>query len=265
MDSQRQQLSLLGWGTARGDRPSIDALRKTLPAWAPAGTAGHFLKYADEQTVMAVAALDQAIRTQELPSLEFAKWAIIAAPRFIGRIAGTATLARYSRGGGPAISPHVIPQHSLHSISGALSILLASKMPNFGVGGTSHSLTEGLVASLTFPFVDCQGIWLVATSWEPEPQIDEQGNCINEPVCLAAALAFQMAAPAVRCGTLRFEERRGLQPRSEAQATTETADLCRRLAATASGGPAVASSWSFAGNRIVLEVNQPARVKSLAA
>lgn len=264
MEPQSQELPLLGWGTARGDRPSIDALRKNLPEWAPAGTAGHFLKYADEQTVMAVAAVDQAIRTQNLPADPFAKWAIIAAPRFIGRIAGTATLARYSRGGGPAISPHVIPQHSLHSISGALSILLSSRKPNFGVGGTSHSLREGLLAALTFPFVDCEGVWLVATSWDPEPQLDDAGCCTNEPACLAAALAFQRASPAMGRGTLRFARGGDRWPASNEPATTETADLCRRLATISPGG-ALACSWQFGGQTIDLEVNQPAPANLLAA
>src|SRR4029078_7266493 len=98
--------------------------------------------------------------------------AILAAPRFIGRIAGTTTLARYSKGGGPAISPHLIPQHSLHSISGALSILLSSRQPNFGVGGTGASLAEGLLAALTAPLTGCGGLWLVSTAWSPEPVID---------------------------------------------------------------------------------------------
>src|SRR6187399_2186108 len=118
--------SLLGWGTARADLAAIAAMRKKLPTWAPPDTPGHFLKYADEQTVLAVAALD-----------------------------------RFGRGGGPAISPHVIPQHSLHSISGALSILLASRQPNFGIGGTAESLAEGLLAALTFPANGRTGTLLV--------------------------------------------------------------------------------------------------------
>ena len=54
--------SLIGWGTARADLAAIAAMRKTLPAWAPKDTPGHFLKHADEQTVLAVAAVDQAIQ-----------------------------------------------------------------------------------------------------------------------------------------------------------------------------------------------------------
>src|SRR5438067_7535726 len=107
-------LDLRGFGTARADLTAIAAMRKSLPAWAPHDTPGHFLKHADEQTVLAVSGLDRAIQGSGLAAESYRDWAIIAAPRYIGRIAGTTTLDRYSRGGGSAISPHVIPQHSLH-------------------------------------------------------------------------------------------------------------------------------------------------------
>src|SRR6478609_201011 len=151
--------SLLGWGTSQADLATIAGLRKKLPAWAPSDTPGHFLKHSDEQAVLAVAAVDQTISSAGLDARQFQNWSIIAAPRFIGRIAGVGTLARFGRGGGPAISPHVIPQHSLHSISGALSILLSSRQPNFGVGGTGDSLAEGLFAALTIPSANCAGAW----------------------------------------------------------------------------------------------------------
>src|SRR5438445_12006963 len=102
-------LYLSSWGTARADLSSIAALRKSLPAWAPKDTPGHFLKHADEQTVLAVAALDEAIRSSDCDVSDYQQWSIIAAPRFIGRIAGGVTLHRFLRSGGPAISPHRIP------------------------------------------------------------------------------------------------------------------------------------------------------------
>src|SRR3954467_12941766 len=103
-------LHLSSWGAARADLSAIAALRKSIPAWAPKDTPGHFLKHADEQTVLAVAALDNAIQSSGRPTSDYGQWTIIAAPRFIGRMAGGATLERYSRGGGSAISPHLIPQ-----------------------------------------------------------------------------------------------------------------------------------------------------------
>jgi hypothetical protein len=249
-------LSLTGWGTAQADLPSIAGMRKSLPDWAPKGTPGHFLKHADEQTVLAVAAVDQAIRSSAMDPAEFRDWTIIAAPRFIGRLAGTSTLDRFSRGGGPAISPHVIPQHSLHSISGALSILLASHRPNFGVGGTADSLAEGLLASLTIPADGCTKTWLVSTAWDPEPQIDNAGQCTNSPVCHAVALALQSAAQSHNCGRLRLMLQSGPIENRRALCWYENAaSLCQGLAALAPGGPAGCFAWRLSwGATLVLEV-----------
>src|SRR3954454_2013660 len=87
--------SLLGWGTARADLATIAGLRKKLPAWAPPDTPGHFLKHSDEQTVLAVSAVDQVITSAKLDAKQFENWSIVAAPRFIGRIAGVGTLGRF--------------------------------------------------------------------------------------------------------------------------------------------------------------------------
>ena len=248
-------LHLSGLGTARADLPSIAALRKSLPAWVPKDTPGHFLKHADEQTVVAVAALDAAIQLAERPISDYSQWAIVAAPRFIGRIAGGVTIGRYSRGGGPSISPHLIPQHSLHSISGALSILLSSRHPNFGIGGTGNSLREGLLTALAFPGLQPKGLWLIATAWEPEPQLDEGGNCCNAPICHAVALALQPAAAQGSCGRLRLvSDGQDIESGSNYRWGENASGLCGRLAALMPGGPASCFAWDLPfGGAVVLE------------
>lgn len=242
-DRTNLSASLLGWGTSQADLPTIAGLRKKLPAWAPSDTPGHFLKHADEQTVLAVAAIDQAISSANLDVQQFKNWSIIAAPRFIGRIAGVSTLERFGRGGGPAISPHVIPQHSLHSISGALSILLSSRQPNFGIGGTADSLAEGLLAALTFPASGRTGTLLVATAWEPEPQLDDQANCTNAPVCHAVALALQTASQAGSCGELHLQVGEGLDSHHTIRLPENAAGLSTALTSLIPGGPAGTFSW----------------------
>jgi hypothetical protein len=258
-------LNLRGFGTARADLSAIAAMRKSLPAWAPPDTPGHFLKHADEQTVLAVAALDQAICSSGLQPDHYRDWSIIAAPRFIGRIAGVATLDRFSRGGGPAISPHLIPQHSLHSISGALSILLASRQPNFGVGGTADSLPEGLLAALTLPLANCAGTWLVSTGWDPEPQLDDQGRCQNAPACHAVALAFESAVKEQPCGQLRLMARGGpIESHRNIRWSDSAAGLCEALAALTPGDPSAYFAWRMPwGATIVLETRD--MVAGLAA
>jgi len=263
---QNLEAGLLGWGTARADLAAIAGMRKKLPSWSPPDTPGHFLKYSDEQGVLAVAAVDQAIQSAGLDTRQFQKWSIIAAPRFIGRIAGVGTLARFDRGGGPAISPHVIPQHSLHSISGALSILLSSRQPNFGVGGTGDSLAEGLFAALTFPTGNKAGTLLVATAWEPEPQLDNEGNCTNSPVCHAVALALEASAAAgKRCGDLRLvREHESIQARHVIHWFENASGLCARLAALVPGGPAGHFAWRLPWGGI-LTLNAREAVAELAA
>jgi hypothetical protein len=250
-------LQLRGFGTARADLTGIAALRKSLPAWAPPDTPGHFLKHADEQTVVAIAALDQGIRSAGLAPADHRDWAIVAAPRFIGRLAGTATLARFGKGGGPAISPHLIPQHSLHSISGALSILLASRQPNFGVGGTGDSLAEGLLAALTIPSANCAGAWLVATAWDPEPQVDAAGNCQDGPVCHALALALESATCNQACGRLHFAADSVAAEAYREAACVNAAGLCQSLAALTPGGSAGRFVWHLPwGATIELEARE---------
>jgi hypothetical protein len=252
-------LHLSGWGTARADLKTIAALRKSLPAWAPQGTPGHFLKHADEQTVLAVAALDHAIQSAGRSAGEYCQWAIVAAPRFIGRVNGCVTLGRYSAGGGPAVSPHLISQHSLHSISGALSILLSSRQPNFGVGGTGNSLVEGLLTALTFSGPQNSGAWIVATGWDPEPQLDDAGNCCNAPVCHAVALALRPAAEFSALGRLQFVAERGSAESSHAFCWNEdAAGLCRRLTALPAG-QAACFAWQLgSGGVLSLEATKAA-------
>jgi len=258
---------LVGWGTAHADLTAIAGMRKKLPAWAPADTPGHFLKYSDEQAVLAVAAVDQTISSAGLDARQFQNWSIIAAPRFIGRIAGVGTLARFDRGGGPAISPHVIPQHSLHSISGALSILLSTRQPNFGVGGTGDSLAEGLFAALTFPVGNRAGVLLVATAWEPEPQLDNEGNCTNSPVCHAVALALAAKSAARVCGNLRLNINDGsIDARRTVHWFENAAGLCNRLAALTPGGPAGCFAWRLPwGATLVLEASESVAELNAAA
>src|SRR4051794_4956209 len=249
-------LNLCGFGTARADLAAIAIMRKSLPAWVPQDTPGHFLKHADEQTVLAVAALDNVIQSSGLAPENYRDWAIIAAPRYIGRISGTTTLARYAKGGGPALSPHLIPQHSLHSISGALSILLSTRQPNFGVGGTGDSLAEGLLAALTAPLNGSGsillpqtaagsrrygggGVWLVSTAWSPEPQIGD-GGCQNGPVCHAVVLALEAAASSQSCGQLQLRTRGSA---NDVFQSLDAASLCQALAALDAGGRSERFAW----------------------
>jgi hypothetical protein len=200
------------FGAVRLAMAEIAPLRKKLPPWVPTDTAGHFLKYADEQSVAAVAAVDRAIQGHGVDLNAQRDWPIIAAPRFFGRVAGPGIISGYDRGGPQAVSPQVIPQHSLHSMSGALSILLGSRGPNAGVGGGPESLDDAILAAFSLPGADAPGLWLVATAWDPEPVVDRGCRLLNEPVCHAFALSLRKSARSAAPGELCLQPCRASQP-----------------------------------------------------
>jgi hypothetical protein len=269
MISRGLSLNLCAFGTASADLVAIGAMRKRLPEWAPSETPAHFLKHADEQTIVAVAAVDDAM--QRYPALlpDRREWAVIAAPRFIGRLAGADALARYERSGGPAISPHVIAQHSLHSVSGALSILLGSRKPNFGVGGGGSSLTDGLVAALTqLPTGDAAGVWLISTCWDPEPVVEEQRGCTSDSVCQAVALALASRAGSAVHGRLSFTlnvNDSGVAGRTHVESSDTVIELCAALTG-ARAGRDCRLQWKLPwGATVALEVEaQDARLPMAA-
>src|SRR4051812_38473104 len=80
-----------GCAVVRWPLDQIGELRQQLgpPGGKPFPAA--FLKPADEQTVVAVAAVLQAAAQPGLERVGFADWGVIAAPRFLGRINATET------------------------------------------------------------------------------------------------------------------------------------------------------------------------------
>src|SRR5262249_23765427 len=76
------------------------------------------LKHLDEQTVAGLAATCQAIRDHGLDPAGFHDWGVLAAPHFLGKSITVAALSRFRAEGAWGVSPHVIPHHSLHSLSG---------------------------------------------------------------------------------------------------------------------------------------------------
>ena len=253
------------WGVAQAEYAAIGPLRKQLPAWSAPGTAGHFLKHADEQTVVAVQAVDRAIREQQLDVRQHANWPIIAAPRFPGRLAGVDSLKRFTTGGGPALSPHLIAQHSLHSVSGALSVLIGSRGQNLGVGGGQDSLREGLLTALTMARPrGASGAWLVLTAYSPEPVIADDGTIQNEPVCQAAALALSFAG-ANHCGRLCLRSDVGTPAAIYEERPLALAELVANLEQLAAGSSA-RFTWRLDwGATIALEVRRSAARMAAAA
>ena len=184
------EAAVVSAGAAAVPLGGFAALRKTPPAFG-VELSGHFLKHADEQTIVSLLAIGRAIDEFGLDPRQMGDWAVIAAPRYIGRLAGAAILDRFARQGGSGVAPHTVAQNSLHSISGAASIALGTHGPNVGVGGGPWAIGDGLTAALTLLEPGhVPGVWLLLSQFEPEPVPDEVGRPLNDSVCHAVAMAL---------------------------------------------------------------------------
>ena len=138
--------------------------------------------------------MSRAMADHELNNHDFSQWGVIAAPRFLGRAALAVAFARFAAEGAWGISPHVIPHHSLHALSGTVSQALKIHGPNFGVGGGADSAAEALLAaSALLADGEVPGLWVVLTGFEPEfvPNDTTDSKPTSTSVdCVAVALAL---------------------------------------------------------------------------
>ncbi len=152
-----------------------------------------FLKHSDEQTVAGLSAVLQAMTSGNLQGEDFSRWAVVAAPRHLGRQTVADVFARVARRGPSGASPLVIPHRSLHSVSGTISEALGTHGPNLSVGGGPGNLAEGLLTALTFLNENqLPGLWLVLTQWDPEPSLGAEDA--GQSICRAQALALMPAS-----------------------------------------------------------------------
>jgi hypothetical protein len=149
-----------------------------------------FLKHADEQTVIGLAAVYHAIHDHHL-SPPFTAWGVLAAPRFLGRPTMAAALQRFAAEGAWGVSPHLIPHRSLHAMSGTVSQALKIHGPNFGVGGGPSAAVEALLAAAALlERQNVPGVWVVLTGLDPEKAPDESGRTVPGIQCVGVALAL---------------------------------------------------------------------------
>jgi hypothetical protein len=180
----------------------IAALRdRPSPAGGPA-LPPRVLRHADEHTVVGLRAVLEAISSHPRPE-SFTGYGVVAASCQAGRIMSARSLALLKLRGPVSMSPHVIPQCSLHSLAGAVSVGLGMHGPNIGTGGGPDALAEGLVAALSMMHAATvsgderiTGVWLVVTEWDEEPILDTAGDTAADPLCRALAVALEPNAGA---------------------------------------------------------------------
>ena len=172
----------------------VDGLRTTLDPEGCPPLPKRFLRHADEQSVVAVRAVQRAIAA--IPGIDCSRHGVIAAPCQAGRIASSQTLSKYADGGGVTVSTHIVPQASLHSLAAAVSVGLGMHGPSLGVGGGPRALQEGLLT--TAALVDTPGVdgwWLVASELVGEPQLNADGQAGDATSARVEAVAL-LVSPA---------------------------------------------------------------------
>jgi hypothetical protein len=181
---------LSGWGVVRIPWGEIPHWRKN-PGPSAGLTPGPHLKLADEQTVLACAAVLNACDRAGWTPTGFAEWGILAAPTYIGRARYAHVLRRFQKMAVRGVSPLVVPTMSNHSVAGTICLILRSHGPNFGVGGSTPMVDELFLNALSFcDRQRCLGLWAIMTAWDPEPIPDGDGQSLTPATGVGVALAL---------------------------------------------------------------------------
>jgi hypothetical protein len=257
------RLTIVAAATVRASWAEIGVLRKQVPAYNNVDLPGHFFKHSDEQTVVSMAAVSRAIEQFKLNPAEQLAWGIVAAPRYPGRMAGGNIIRRFRKGAYANVSPHVLAQHSLHSVSGAISVVTGIGGPNFSVGGGPRALVDGLLSAITlFDAVPLQGAWLVASAWNPEPYPGEEGPTDEAAACQAVAFALTTDEPTNEQWTLSLE-RGNETPNAAEHCATAAMPTVSELASCLFPETNAAASWIWKGKLGETIAIQPNVVRSL--
>ena len=156
--------------TIRARAADLKAMRQGLEPGYGENLPASSLKHVDEQTLAGLAAVYGAVRANGLSNADWTNWAVLAAPRFLGRAALIVSLQRYAVEGAWGMSPHFIPHRTLHSVSGTISMALKIHGPNFGIDGGPAGPSQALLTAVSLlSGGTVPGIWLLLTGWDREP------------------------------------------------------------------------------------------------
>ena len=237
--------ALRAFGVVEATPETLTALRKKPGPDGSLPMPAHLLNHADDQTVVALAAVLHAIHDARLSTELFSDWAVLGAPRFPGRVSFSSSLDKFRRSGSLSVSPLIIPFQSLHVVSSMISLALQIHGPSMGVGGGSDGFVQALLAGLALQQEqNVSGVWVVATGWDPEI-VPETESHTHQPVCRAAALALLPATAGARGSHLRLVPRTDFG--AQASAAPSLRELVRFLTAQATINPL--RRWSCPVNR----------------
>ena len=225
----------------------IPGLRDAPTAAGGPGLPPRFLRHCDEQTVVGMHAVLRGLAASGRPVEAFARHAVVAAPCHAGRFMAAKSLAGLRQGGAVMVSTHVVPQASLHSIAGAVSVGLGLHGPHIGVSGGPDALAEGLLAAVSLleagAVGETTGVWLVATAWDAEPPLDAEGTPQTDPLLRGLAMGIETGAEASVTLTLEASDP---DPATVTSDDIDPAAAIRDLARGLSGCIERGESWSMA-------------------
>ena len=176
------------YATASVHSSEVNALAREKHSHGCHSLPPRFLRHADEQTVIGMHSIIRAMAVDTQDSRDTSNDAVIAATCLAGQPSAARTMIGLRDKGPVAVTPHIVPQCSLHSVASAASVGFGMHGPNFGVGGGPHAPAEGFLLALTLaPMLaktsPSSRIWLVCTGWDQPPSLDANGNLTNDPVC----------------------------------------------------------------------------------
>lgn len=190
-----RNLVVRGQATLSLPRQGVDELRDRPPRGVVLPP--RFLRHADEQTVVGVHAVALALAAAPHAADDRHGWAVVAAPRRAGRPAAARTLAGWHAGGHAAVSPHVVPQCSLHAMASAVSVALGCHGTHLGVGGGPEAVAEALLV-VPWLAVGHSTVIVVATGWDVEADLDDTGAGGADTT--VRAVAALIAPATMACG-----------------------------------------------------------------
>ncbi|MFN4257696.1 MAG: hypothetical protein ACK4RK_00230 [Gemmataceae bacterium] len=235
------RFGIRAFGVTRVEHDAVPSLKSQLGPPGQGPFPPSFLKPSEEQTVVALAAVLQAIDTHGLGQECFEHWGVVAAPCSMGRLVAAETLSKYRQGGAWKVAPLLVAHHSLHSISGTISQALGIHGPNFGVGGGPRAVAEGLVTAWTLLSEGrLPGLWLVLTQSDPEPMPDTEGHTLVPVTYHGVALALVPAAAPETGWQLHYHADAAQLSQSQAEVPT-VRQLVQILSDKASSPPAACS------------------------
>jgi hypothetical protein len=191
-------LGLCGWATAQATAADLAALRGNPGLPNDRALTPGFLKNSDDQTVLALAVISAAIHSLARPTDAYRDWGVVAAANLFGRAGTLRGLLNFRKDGAWGITPHMIPHHSLHAVSGTISQALQIHGPNFGIGGGPNAAAEAMLTAATLISEDdLPGLWVVMSGHESEclPNMEYPDAPIATK-CLAVAVALQSPSSA---------------------------------------------------------------------